>query len=235
MSKSVYSVNYSDQVLWWGGGAEGTVYLLEPYFNDTMPYSIYQVFPQQASQVLWIKYQPGNVYIFSRFFYIKISVISNGVSDDRECGRETPPSSSTPHRRRCPSFCVPSRQSQIPSPSFSGRCPWCHRRWSQSVLWRRTSGTQKSREGTEWELRQDWESSLPKHKKKFYAPNQVSKVQAELHNYQNLKFNSQFFQFGWFWKKEKKYWFFSTVKILRSISLSLTHSAGESVVDPGSC
>lgn len=55
-----------------------------------MPYSIYQVVPQQAGQVLWIKHQPVNVYILSRFFYIKISVISNAVSRDRECGGETP-------------------------------------------------------------------------------------------------------------------------------------------------
>lgn len=84
---------------------------------------------------------------FEQVFSILRFVISNAAFDHQVCGGDPPPPSNR-CRRRCPCFCAPSRQSQIPSPSFSGRCPWCRRRWSQSVSWRRMCGRQKSGEAT---------------------------------------------------------------------------------------
>lgn len=55
-----------------------------------MPYSKYQVLPQQAGQIFWIKHQPVGVYILSRFYYIKISVISKAIFDHWKCDGDPP-------------------------------------------------------------------------------------------------------------------------------------------------
>lgn len=69
-----------------GGGEAGHSFLPEPYSTILCHILYTRFFLNRQAGYFWTKRQPVGVYILSRFFYVKISVIGIAVFDARECG-----------------------------------------------------------------------------------------------------------------------------------------------------